>query len=124
MGDALLSFHHIAKKTVGEEMRIDPYFGPLLIEEIEIFGVDDFADSAVVIKGRLKTKPIKQWEVGREFRRRLKKAFDNAGIEIPFPHRSIYFGENSKPFLAALMEQDGGGKINGCKSSMNTTKQR
>lgn len=111
-------------KTVGEEMRIDPDFGPLLIEEIEIFGVDAFADSAVVIKGRLKTKPIKQWEVGREFRRRLKKAFDNAGIEIPFPHRSIYFGENSKPFLAALMEQDGGEKINGCKSSTNTTQQR
>lgn len=111
-------------KTVGEEMRIDPDFGPLLIEEIEIFGVDAFADSAVVIKGRLKTKPIKQWEVGREFRRRLKKAFDNAGIEIPFPHRSIYFGENSKPFLAALMEQDGEEKINGCKSSTNTTQQR
>ena len=94
-------------KEVGEEMREDSYFGPLLIDEIEIFGVDDFADSAVVIKGRLRTKPIKQWEVGREYRRRLKKAFDREQIEIPFPHRSIYFGEESKPFLAALMKQAG-----------------
>lgn len=97
-------------KEVGQELREDNYFGPLLIDDIEIFGVDDFADSAVVIKGRLRTKPIKQWEVGREYRRRLKKAFDREGIEIPFPHRSIYFGEESKPFLAALMEQTGGQK--------------
>jgi len=95
-------------KDVGKEMLEDDNFGPLLIEDIEIFGVDAFADSAVVIKGRLKTKPIKQWEVGREFRRRLKIAFDREGIEIPFPHRSIYFGENSKPFLAALSEQNRG----------------
>lgn len=93
-------------KEVGQEMRNDHYFGPLLIEEIEIFGVDAFADSSVVIKGRLKTKPIKQWEVGREYLRRLKNVFDQKGIEIPFPHRSIYFGENSKPFVAALMEQE------------------
>ncbi len=97
-------------KEVGQEMREDEYFGPLILEDIEIFGVDAFADSAVVIKGRLKTKPIKQWEVGREYLRRLKNVFDHKGIEIPFPHRSIYFGENSKPFLAALREQPGGEK--------------
>lgn len=94
-------------KEVGHELRRDEHFGPLLIEDIEIFGVDAFADSAVVIKGRLRTKPIKQWEVGREYRRRLKNAFDREGIEIPFPHRSLYFGEKSKPFLAALAEQSG-----------------
>lgn len=94
-------------QAVGQELRNDEYFGPLIIEDIEIFGVDAFADSAVVIKGRLRTQPIKQWEVGREYRRRLKKAFDQAGIEIPFPHRALYFGENSKPFLAALQEQSG-----------------
>ena len=92
-------------RQVSAEMRADEHFGTLMIQDIEIFGVDDFADSAVVIKARLKTKPIKQWEVGREYRRRLKQAFDRAGIEIPFPHRSIYFGEASKPFLAQLSER-------------------
>ena len=91
-------------KKVGSEMRSDEYFGPLMVEDLEIFGVDKFADSAVVIKGRLKTKPIKQWEVGREYLRRIKKTFDEAGVEIPFPHRSIYFGEASKPFLAKMMD--------------------
>jgi len=90
-------------KKVGAELRADEYFGPLMVEDVEIFGVDKFGDSAVMIKGRIKTKPIRQWEVGREYLRRIKKAFDEAGIEIPFPHRSIYFGEASKPFLAQML---------------------
>jgi small conductance mechanosensitive channel len=91
-------------KAVGSKLREDDYFGPLIIEDLEVFGVDKFADSAVIIKGRLKTLPIKQWEVGRELLRRLKKAFDEQGVEIPFPHRSVYFGEASKPFLAKLSQ--------------------
>lgn len=89
---------------VAEEMRQDPDLGPKMLEPIEVFGVDDFADSAVVIKARLKTHPIQQWTVGREYRRRLKKAFDAEGIEIPFPHRSIYMGEASKPFQVLSKE--------------------
>jgi small-conductance mechanosensitive channel len=92
-------------KDTGKALREDEKFGPLMVDDIEVFGVDQFADSAVVIKGRLRTKPIKQWDVGREYRRRLKYAFDEAGIEIPFPHRSIYFGEASKPFTAQLMNR-------------------
>jgi len=91
-------------REVGNELKQDSYFGASMVEDIEIFGVDNFADSAVIIKGRIKTKPIKQWEVGREFQRRLKKTFDAKGIEIPFPHRSIYFGEASKPFMAKMVE--------------------
>lgn len=90
-------------KKVGADLRKDEKFGPLMIDDVEVFGVDKFGDSAVMIKGRLKTRPIKQWDVGREYLRRLKKAFDEAGIEIPFPHRSIYFGEASKPFLAQML---------------------
>jgi small conductance mechanosensitive channel len=56
-------------------------------------GLDKFADSAVIVRARLTTKPIKQWEVGREFNRRMKRRFDELGIEIPFPHQTIYFGE-------------------------------
>ena len=85
-------------------MRQDPRFGLLMQEDVEVFGVEKFGDSAVVIKGRIKTHPIKQWDVGREFQRRVKKAFDSAGIEIPFPHRSVYFGEASKPMLAQLVD--------------------
>jgi small conductance mechanosensitive channel len=92
-------------REVGRTMREDIKFGRSILEDIDIFGVDKFADSAVIIKGRIKTKPIKQWEVGREFLRRIKYAFDANDIEIPFPHRSIYFGENSKPFDLQLLEK-------------------
>jgi len=89
-------------REVGRELRADESFGHNMVADVEVFGVDAFADSAVVIKGRLRTKPIKQWDVGREYRRRLKHAFDAQGIEIPFPHRAIYFGEASKPILAQM----------------------
>ncbi len=92
-------------RDIGSDLKADAYFGPLMIENLEVFGVDKFADSAVMIRGRIKTKPIKQWEVGREFLRRVKKAFDEKGIEIPFPHRSVYFGSASKPLDIKLMEQ-------------------
>ena len=91
-------------RHVGKELREDEAFGPLMVDDIEIFGVDDFGDSAINIKGRLRTKPIKQWDVGREYRRRLKYRFDKEGIEIPFPHRSIYFGEASKPIMTQLLQ--------------------
>ena len=85
--------------SVAEEMRQDPEFSPKILEPIEIMGVDKFGSSEVVIKARLKTLPIEQWKVGREYRRRLKKAFDEKGIEIPFPHRTLYMGEASSPFM-------------------------
>lgn len=91
-------------RRVGEELRQDPELGPKILEPIEVFGVDDFADSAVIIKARLKTQPIQQWAIGREYRRRLKKAFDAEGIEIPFPHRSIYVGEATKPMQVLVRE--------------------
>lgn len=96
-------------KQIGAELRQDDHFGNLMVSDIEIFGVDAFADSAVMIKARIRTKPIKQWDVGREYHRRLKKAFDREGIEIPFPHRSLYFGEASKPFLTSLADRDANG---------------
>ena len=79
-------------KDLGREMQDDPYFGILLLGPLEILGVDAFASSAVIVKARFKTVPIKQWEVGREFNRRMKKRFDALDIEIPFPHVTVYFG--------------------------------
>lgn len=92
-------------KQVGREMREDPGLSPKIIEEIEVFGVNKLADSAVEIKGRIKTRPIEQWAIGREFQRRIKYAFDEQGIEIPFPHRTIYRGEVSPPFELSILEQ-------------------
>jgi small-conductance mechanosensitive channel len=60
---------------------------------MEVLGVEEFGDSAVVIRVRFTTVPIQQWAVAREFRRRVKNAFDERGIEIPFPHRTLYLGE-------------------------------
>ncbi len=90
---------------VGAEMKQDPDFGLFMLEEPEIYGVDKFDNSAVVIKGRIKTKPIRQWQVGREYLRRIKIAFDAENIEIPFPHQTLYFGEASKPIEISLLEK-------------------
>ena len=80
-------------KDIGQELAADPDFSEMVLEPLEILGLDAFADSAVVIKTMTKTMPLKQWAVAREFRRRVKKTFDEKGIEIPFPHRTVYMGE-------------------------------
>jgi len=81
-------------QNVGDELRTDPKFGPMTLENIEVFGLDNFTESAMIIKVRLKTLPLKQWDVGREYRRRLKVAFDQAGVEIPFPQRVVHVSSN------------------------------
>jgi small conductance mechanosensitive channel len=79
-------------KQVGAELQADAKFGPLIVEPLEVLGLDSFGDSSVNILVRIKTRPIKQWAVKREFHRRVKRVFDAHGIEIPFPHRTLYFG--------------------------------
>ena len=71
---------------VGNEMAADAEFGPLIIKAPQVLRVDAFEDSGIAIKILGDTEPIRQWEVMGELRRRLKKAFDEEGIEIPFPH--------------------------------------
>ncbi len=94
-------------RQVGKEMQEDSYFGRLILDELEMLGVDDFADSQVTIKFRIKTLPIKQWEVSREFRRRIKNRFDELGIEIPFPHRTLYWGtDKDNDWMKALMNRE------------------
>ena len=85
----------IIQKT-DEDLRNDQDFSDDILEPIEILGLDKFADSAIIIKARTKTKPIKQWRVAREFNRRLKKRFDEQNIEIPFPHMTLYIGEDKQ----------------------------
>jgi small conductance mechanosensitive channel len=79
-------------REVGETLRQDPAFADDILQPLEILGVDKFADSAVIIKCRITTRPIQQWRVGREMNRRIKKAFDARNIEIPFPHQTLYWG--------------------------------
>ncbi|MDV2503138.1 MAG: mechanosensitive ion channel family protein, partial [bacterium] len=79
-------------REVGEELRQDKDFKELILEPMNMMGVEDFGDSQVTIRMFFTTLPLKQWDVAREFRRRVKKAFDKHGIEIPFPHRTIYMG--------------------------------
>lgn len=96
-------------KEVDEELRNDPEYQDDILEPIEILGVDQFADSAVIIKARNKTLPIKQWRVGREFNRRLKKKFDERDIEIPFPHVTLYMGKDKRdqaPPLHVAVEEN------------------
>jgi small conductance mechanosensitive channel len=80
----------------------DPQFAPSILEPVEVLGIDDFKDSAVTLKMRIKTVPLKQWEVGRELRRRVKIAFDQHGISIPFPRLQVHIsrhgaGADEKP---------------------------
>ena len=77
-------------RATAAELQADPKYGVSILEPLEIVGVDAFGDSSVVMKMRIKTVPLKQWEVGRELRKRIKKAFDANGIEIPFPQRVIW----------------------------------
>jgi small conductance mechanosensitive channel len=81
---------------IAEGLRADRHFADDILEPLEMLGVDQFADSAVIIKCRIKTKPIQQWRIGREMNRRIKKTFDAKGIEIPFPHHTLYWGEPKK----------------------------
>ena len=86
-------------QKVGDVLKEDENFSKLMISSVEIQGVNDFADSAIMIGARIKTTPGNQWLIGREFRKRLKIAFDRDGIEIPFPHRTIYWGEKINPLI-------------------------
>jgi small-conductance mechanosensitive channel len=70
-------------RQIGDELMADPAFAPSILEPVEVFGVDDFKASSVTLRFRIKTVPLKQWNVGREFRRRIKIAFDRAGMHIP-----------------------------------------
>ncbi len=84
-------------RDIGAGLAADETFGPMILEPPEVLGVDAFGESQVTIKVRVTTRPLRQWDVGREFRRRIKNRFDAEGIEIPFPHVSLYWGEASRP---------------------------
>jgi small conductance mechanosensitive channel len=84
-------------RTVGADLQKDPRYGVFILEPIEIMGVDAFTDWAVQIKLRIKTVPQRQHEVGRELRKRIRQAFDQNGVAVPFPERLVAVREGAEP---------------------------
>lgn len=83
-------------KQAFEELRSNPDHAAVILGEMEVHGVTALADSSVNVRIRIKTLPGKQWALGRDFNGLVKKHFDAAGIEIPYPHMTVYFGEDKK----------------------------
>jgi small-conductance mechanosensitive channel len=83
-------------KEVAAEMRRDPAINQDILSDLQILGLIELGDSAVVVRTRFKTTPFRRWFLERDFRRRLKNRFDELGIEIPYPHSTVYFGENKQ----------------------------
>jgi small conductance mechanosensitive channel len=76
-------------RSIAAELRTDPVHGPNILEPLEVLGIEAFGESAVMLRVRIKTVPIQQWNVGREFRRRIKLAFEARGIEFPSRHVTV-----------------------------------
>ncbi|WP_324780347.1 mechanosensitive ion channel family protein [Thiobacillus sedimenti] len=94
-------------REVAAELRADPELAAKIVDDLEIAGIEQLGESAVVIRCRFKVMPLEQWGVRRAYLHRLKKAFDVAGIEIPFPHLTVYPGQNkdgSAPPLRLLQK--------------------
>jgi small conductance mechanosensitive channel len=79
-----------------DELRRDPDLGPAIIGALDWHGLTEFGDSAVVLRARIKTRPGQQWAVGRAYNAIIKRLFDGHGIEIPFPHMTLYFGQDKE----------------------------
>jgi small-conductance mechanosensitive channel len=87
---------------VCQEMAAEPEWAPIIIKAPQVLRVDNLGDSAIELKVLGDTKPIRQWDVMGEIRKRVKKAFDEEGIEIPWPHTKVFFGNS--PFPAGTQE--------------------
>ncbi|MDE3074619.1 MAG: mechanosensitive ion channel family protein [Chloroflexota bacterium] len=74
---------------VGAELAADPEWSDVIVEAPKVLRIEAFQESGIALKLLATTKPIKQWDVAGELRRRIKLAFDAEGIEIPFPHRVV-----------------------------------
>lgn len=99
-------------KTVGEDLRTDDAFQFKILDNMEMAGVDQLDNSSVVIRCRFKVLPLEQWGVRREFLKRIKAAFDQQGIEIPYPHLTIYPGQHKDGSAPAFNLKSLGNEVN------------
>lgn len=107
-------------RQVGKEMQSDANWGELILEDPQILGVDDFGESAVIIRIWIKTEPLKQWDVSREFRRRFKQSAEADGTEMPFPQRSVWL-HTSDEFRTALSSEQTNGHSDQSKRTRTKT---
>jgi len=91
---------------IGEEIAADPYYGLMLITPPQVLRLNSLDDSAVTFKMLGDCKPMKQWEIMGEMRKRIKIRLDAEGIEIPFPHQTVYWGEAQPPFRPDIAVPD------------------
>ena len=82
---------------IGNELSNDPHYGLMILSPPRVLRLNSFDDSQITIKMMGECKPMNQWEITGELRRRIKNRFDKEGIEIPFPHTTIYWGEAQVP---------------------------
>jgi small conductance mechanosensitive channel len=87
----------------GHRLYGDPQWRPLLLEEVQVPGIESFGEAGVTIRLLAKTLPLKQWDVARELRRRLKLRFDQEKIDVPFPSQTMYWGEGQSPAELAML---------------------
>jgi small conductance mechanosensitive channel len=85
---------------LGKELGKEEPYRSAILEPLQILGVERFGESEVVIRMMVKTVPLKQWDVGRELRKRIKNRFDEKGIQMPFPHRVLFWGEQQEKNIA------------------------
>ncbi|OGB05994.1 MAG: mechanosensitive ion channel protein MscS [Burkholderiales bacterium RIFCSPHIGHO2_12_FULL_69_20] len=92
----------VVMQETGAALRADSRMDGLILDALEMAGVERWDDSAVIIRCRFKCAPLQQWTVRREYLRLLKQAFDARGIEIPFPHLTVYAGQDREGHAPAL----------------------
>lgn len=92
-------------QEVGDGMFAEDEYKVKMLDTMEVSGLNDFGDSALVIRGRIRTRPGQQWGIGREYRKRLKETFDLHRIEIPFPHQTLYWGEEMDPLKLSISKE-------------------
>jgi small conductance mechanosensitive channel len=81
---------------IGKELADEEPYKSAILEPMQILGVEQIKESEIIIRMIVKTVPLKQWEVSRELRRRIKNRFDEKGIQIPFPHRLLFWGDKEE----------------------------
>jgi small conductance mechanosensitive channel len=101
-------------RDIVEGMRRDPAFSTAILAPLEVMGLETFTPSAIILRARIKTLPMKQWEVGREFNRRMKLRFEAVGISFPLPVQTIVFGTpdaSMAPPRAGAQDAAGAGDV-------------